>query len=35
MFVQMGPQTIGEIDGAKVTRYSGAVVHLVHIEGKK
>ncbi|MDR9838216.1 zonula occludens toxin, partial [Herbaspirillum huttiense subsp. nephrolepidis] len=35
MFVQMGPQTIGEIDGAKVTRYSGAVVHPVHIEGKK
>ncbi|MDR9839393.1 zonula occludens toxin, partial [Herbaspirillum huttiense subsp. nephrolepidis] len=35
MFVQMGPQTIGEIDGAKVTRYSGAVIHPVHIEGKK
>ncbi|AYR24531.1 zonular occludens toxin domain-containing protein [Herbaspirillum rubrisubalbicans] len=35
MFVQMGPQTIGEIDGAKVTRYSGAVIHSVHIEGKK
>ncbi|MCP1573924.1 zona occludens toxin [Herbaspirillum rubrisubalbicans] len=35
MFVQMGPQTIGEIDGAKVTRYSGAVVHPVQMEGKK
>ncbi|MCA1323759.1 zonular occludens toxin family protein [Herbaspirillum sp. alder98] len=35
MFVQMGPQTIGDIDGAKVTRYSGAVVQAGHVEGKK
>lgn len=35
MFVQMGPQTIGDIDGAKVTRYSGAVVQSGHVEGKK
>ncbi len=35
MFVQMGPQTIGEIDGAKVTRYSGAVTQSNLLEGKK
>lgn len=35
MFVQMGPQTIGDIDGAKVTRYSGAVGQSNLLEGKK
>ncbi|WP_343743266.1 zonular occludens toxin domain-containing protein [Herbaspirillum huttiense] len=35
MFVQMGPQTIGDIDGAKVTRYSGAVVQSARMGEKK
>lgn len=35
MFVAMGPQTIGDIDGAKVTRYSGGVVQAGKSEIKK
>ena len=35
MFVAIGPQTIGDIDGAKVTRYSGGVVQPGKSEIKK
>jgi len=35
MFVAMGPQTIGDIDGAKVTRYSGSVLSPGRTEVKK
>ncbi|EJL85638.1 zonula occludens toxin [Herbaspirillum sp. CF444] len=35
MFVAMGPQTIGDIDGAKVTRYSGSVLQPGKTEIKK